>query len=324
MIRQLAIATSAALLTYALQPAAVAQVPDRVDWTIAPAGADQANRVQFSIGYRRGRSSNNWSNTTDLAELPGLTAGQLAADNAPVRFQIVREAGRFDCEGVVRRGRGTGECSFTADPAFTAALARHRIAAPTREQSYSLALARVSIAMVEELARQGYQTPDADDLVGAGIHRVDAAYIRDMAAAGYRVGRVEGLVAMRIHRVTPDYISALAAAGYRPNAEMAVQMRIHGATPDYIRALGAAGATGFDTDDLVALRIHGVRPEFVGELRTLGYERLSAEDLTSMRIHGVSADFVRRANEDAGRRLTPDELVSERINPRRARIGSRS
>jgi hypothetical protein len=314
MIRQLAIATSAALLTYVLQPAAVAQVPDRVDWTIAPARADQANRVQFSIGYRRGRSQSNWSNATDLAELPGLTAEQLAGDNAPVRFQIVREAGRFDCEGVARRGRGSGECSFTPDPAFTAALARYRIAAPNREQSYGLALARVSISMVEELERHGYRTPDADDLVGAGIHRVDAAYIRDMAAAGYRVGTVGGLVA-------PDYIAALAAAGYRPNAEMAVQMRIHGATPEYIRALGTAGATGFDTDDLVSMRIHGVRPEFIGELRTLGYERLSAEDLTSMRIHGVSTAFVRRANEEAGRRLTPGELVSERLMPRRARRG---
>ncbi len=322
MIRQLVIAASAALLTYVAQPAAIAQVPDRVDWTIAPAGESDANRVQFSIGYRRARGSSNWSNTTDLAELSGLTAAQLAGDDTPVRFQIVREAGRFACEGVARRGRGTGECSFTPDPAFAAALARHNIAAPGREESYGLALARVGIAMVEELARQGYRTPAVGDLVGAGIHRVDADYIRGMAAAGYRVGTVEGLVQMRIHRVTPDYIAALAAAGYRPSAEMAVSLRIHGATPEYIRALGAAGATGFDTDDLVALRIHGVTPEFVGELRTLGYERLSAEDLTSMRIHGVSPTFVRRANEQAGRRLTADELVSERITPR-LRMGSR-
>ena len=194
MIRQLVVAASAALLTYVVQPAAIAQVPDRVDWTISPAGENDADRVQFSIGYRRARGSSNWSNTTDLAELAGLTAAQLAGENTPVRFQIVREAGRFDCDGVARRGRGTGECSFTPDPAFTAALARHRIAAPDREQSYGLALARVGIAMVDELERQGYQTPAVDDLVGAGIHRVDADYIRGMAAAGYRVGTVDGLV----------------------------------------------------------------------------------------------------------------------------------
>ena len=322
MIRQLVVAASAALLTYVIQPAAIAQVPDRVDWTIAPAGADDGNQVQFTIGFRRGRSSSQWSNTTDLTELAGITPAQLAADATPVRFQILREAGRFDCEGVARRGRGTGACGFTADPAFAAALARHRIAAPDREQSYSLALARVSVAMIDELERQGYRTPEVDDLVSAGVHRVDGSYIRDMAAAGYRVGTVEGLVQMRIHRVTPDYIAALQAAGYRPSAEMAVQLRIHGATPDYIRALGAAGASGFDTDDLVSLRIHGVSPEFVGELRGLGYERLSAQNLTTMRIHGVTSAFVRRANDQAGRRLTPDELVSERLHPR-LRMGSR-
>lgn len=322
MFRQCVIAAAAALLTYVAQPAALAQVPERVDWTVAPSG-DDADRVQLSIGYRNGRSTNNWSHTTELAELPGLTRAQLAGDSTPVRFQIVREAGRFDCEGVARRGRGSGECSFTPDPAFAAALARHRIAAPTREQSYGLGLARVGIATVEALQQHGYRRPEVDDLVAAGIHRVDAAYIRDMAAAGYRVGTVDGLVEMRIHRVTPEYVAALAAAGYRPSAEMAVQLRIHGATPDYIRALGAAGASGFDTDDLVALRIHGVRPEFVGELRRLGYERLSADDLTSMRIHGVSAEFVRRANEEAGRRLSPEELVSERLMPRRLRVGSR-
>ncbi len=323
MIRQFVIAASAALLTYVVQPAAIAQVPDRLDFTITPAGENDPSHVQFSIGFRRARGSSQWSNTTDLAELGGLGTAQLAGDGTPIRFHLVREAGRFDCEGVARRGRATGDCSFTPDPPFAAALARHNIAAPDREQSYSLALARVGIVIVEELQRQGYRTPEIDDLVGASIHRVDADYIRDMAAAGYRVGTVGGLVQMRIHRVTPDYISALAAAGYRPSAEMAVQLRIHGATPEYIRALGAAGLTGFDTDDLVALRIHGVTPEFVRELRGLGYERLSAGDLTSMRIHGVSAAFVRRANEDAGRRLSPEELVSERLTPRRVRVGSR-
>ena len=324
MIRQFVVALSAAVVTYAVQPAAVAQVPDRLDWTIEAAGPNDPGKVQFSIGYRRARGSSQWSNTTDLSELAGLTAAQLAGDAVPVRFQLVREAGRFDCEGVARRGRGTDDCGFTPDPAFAAALARNNIGAPDREQSYGLALARVSIAMVEELRRQGYRTPGPGDLVGAGIHRVDAAYIRDMAAAGYRLGTVDGLVQMRIHRVTPDYISALAAAGYRPSAEMAVRLRIHGATPEYIRALGAAGASGFDTDDLVALRIHGVSPEFVGELRGLGYERLTAENLTAMRIHGVTGAFVRRANEEAGRRLSPEELVSERLMPRRTRVGNRS
>jgi len=318
MIRQFVIAASTVLLACAAQPpVAIAQeVPDQVDWTLAPSGDDR-NQVQFAISYRSGRGQSMWSNTTPLSELGGLTAEQLAGDSTPVRFRIVREAGRFECEGVARRGRGSGECTFTADPAFAAALARHGIAAPTRSQSYSLALARTSIAVVEELGRQNYQRPDVSDLVSAGIHRVDADYIRGMADAGYRVGTVDGLVQMRIHRVTPDFVEALAAAGYRPSADMAVRLRIHGATPDYIRALGAAGGTGYDTDDLVSMRIHRVTPEFLSAMRSLGYERLSASQLTSMRIHRVDADFVRRMNEMEGRRLTPEELVSRRLRPDR-------
>ncbi|MGE3397015.1 MAG: hypothetical protein AB7H79_08960 [Sphingomonas sp.] len=317
MIRHFVIAASTVLLACAASPPAVAQqVPERVDWTIAPADRD-GGQIQLSIGYRSGRGRSMWSNTTDLSELDGLTSQQLAGDGLPIRFRIVREAGRFDCEGVARRGRGAGECRFEADPAFATTLSRHRIAAPTRSQSYSLALARVGIALIEELGRQDYQRPEVDDLVSAGVHRVDVAYVRGMANAGYRVGTVDGLVRMRIHRVTPDYIEALAAAGYRPSADMAVRLRIHGATPDYIRALAAAGGTGYGTDDLVNMRIHRVSPEFIGALRSMGYERLSASQLTSMRIHRVEADFIRRMNEAAGRRLTPEELVSRRLRPDR-------
>lgn len=318
MIRPLFTALSAAALAYAIQPA-IAQVPDRVEWTISPSGRDsEPGRVQFSIEYRseNGRGRSMWSNTTDLAELAGLNAQQLAAEG-PVRFSIVREAGRFDCEGIARQGRGTGDCSFTPDAAFNAGLARRGIGTPTRQQSYSLTLARVGVSLLDALDRNGYQRPDIDGLVAAGIHRVDADYIGAMAAAGYRVGEVGGLVRMRIHRVTPEFVSALAAAGYRPSADMAVRLRIHGATPEYIRDLAAAGGTGFDTDDLVNMRIHRVSAEFIRELRALGYDRLTAQQLTTMRIHRVSADFVRRMNEVAGRRLSPEELVSRRIRPDR-------
>jgi hypothetical protein len=314
MIRPLLTALSAAVLTYAIQPA-VAQIPDRVEWTISPSGRDgEPGQVQLTIEYRseNGRGRNMWSNTTDLADLAGLSAQQLAGEG-PVRFSMVREAGRFDCEGTARQGRGTGDCSFTPDAAFSAALARRGIGTPSRQQSYSLTLARVGAALLDVLDRNGYQRPDIDGLVSAGIHRVDAGYIAAMAAAGYRVGEVGGLVRMRIHRVTPEFVGALAAAGYRPSAEMAVRLRIHGATPDYIRELAAAGGTGFEADDLISLRIHRVTPEFIRELRSLGYDRLTAQQLTSMSIHDVSANFARRMNEEAGRRLSPEELVSRRI-----------
>ncbi|MDQ8758077.1 hypothetical protein RCO27_17760 [Sphingosinicella sp. LHD-64] len=314
MIRQFIAVASAALLACAAQPPASAEVPDRIGWAIGPAG-DAADQVQLSLRYRTATSNSTWSSRIGVAELRGIAPAQLAAASATdVRFQIVREAGRFFCDGSVRRGSGAGDCSFEADAGFAATLAERGVGRPSREDSFHLALARVGIALVDELARQDYRTPGVDGLVAAGIHRVDVDYVRAMAEAGYRVGTVDGLVQMRIHRVTPDYVTALAAAGYRPDADMAVQMRIHGLTPDYIRALAAAGGERFTTDDLVAMRIHGVTPAFVAELRDLGYRGLSADNLTAMRIHGVTGDFVRRQIGAAGDRPSPDELVSRRIH----------
>lgn len=313
MIRQFIAVASAALLACAAQPPASAEVPERIGWTVSPAG-DRTDEVQLSLRYRTATSNSTWSSSIGVAELQGIAPAQLAAESATdVRFQIVREAGRFLCEGSVRRGSGAGDCSFEADAGFAATLAERGVGRPDREDSFHLALARVGIALVEELARQDYRTPNVDGLVAAGIHRVDVDYVREMAAAGYRVGTVDGLVQMRIHRVTPDYVTALAAAGYRPDADMAVQMRIHRVTPDYIREIGAT-RDRFSTDDLVAMRIHNVTPAFVSELNTLGYRDLSADNLTAMRIHGVTGDFVRRQIGATGDRPSPDELVSRRIH----------
>lgn len=314
MIRHI-IVIAAALLAPAAS-AADSDLPDTISWTIdADSDAAPADRVQFTLSYRAGRSQGNWSNTTDLGELQGLEAAELSsAQSTPVRFRITREAGRFDCEGVVRQRRGSGDCRFEADTAFASALSARGIGAPSRLQHYQLALARVGMALIEELDRQNYARPSVDDLVSAGIHRADAAYIRAMAEAGYRVGTVDGLVRMRIHRVTPDYVAALAAAGYRPDADTAVQMRIHGVTPDYIQGVARAGGGRFTQENLIAMRIHGVSPEFVSEMSGLGYRDLSADQLTSMRIHGVTGAFVRRALDGAPSRPSPEELVSRRIH----------
>ena len=318
MIRHIIVAAAATLLAPAAQVGAAAEsVPDTVGWTIEPGDESEADEVQLTISYRSRGGHSMWSNTTRLAELQGLDRRALDGEYAPVSFRIVREAGRFDCEGSAGRGRGTGECRFEPDPAFAAGLADRGLGTPSRSQQYSLALARVGLDLVDELDRHEYARPDIDDLVAAGIHGVSAEFVRAMSAAGYRVGTLDGLVRMRIHGVSEDYVAALAEAGYRPDADTLVAFRIHGVSPEYVRALAAAGVGRFDPDDLVAMRIHGVDPEFVRELAALGYRDLEAGDLTAMRIHGVSTDFVRRAVASSGHRPTPGELVGRRIHGER-------
>src|SRR5690349_13408347 len=126
-------AIGAAILTFASQGPATAEGPSRlpesIDWSIAPDGGQEpADEVQLSLSYRNGNDRSMWSNTTPLAELAGLDRAQLGSrEGIPVHFQIVREAGRFDCEGIVRRERGTGECRFSGDESFAAELDRRGI-----------------------------------------------------------------------------------------------------------------------------------------------------------------------------------------------------
>lgn len=307
MIRHMRLA--AAVLFCTLASGAVAQLPETVNWSVEPASRGE---VQFSISYRTTNVRSNWSSTTPAAELRGL---DLDAEG-PVSFVVTRDAGRFDCEGVMRRGRGTGDCRFEGDSAFAAALERRGIGRPSRSDLYQLALARVGLGVVDELARQQHARPTVDELVQMGVHGADVAYVREMGEAGYRRGRADGLVQMRIHGVRPDLMRSLAEVGYPADAGLAVNLRIHGADSDYIAGMRRAAGHRFAGDDLVAMRIHGVTPEWVGELARLGYPNLEASQLIAMRIHGVTGDFVRDAVEKAPARPSPEQLVSLRITGR--------
>ena len=318
MFRTIVAATGAALLTFSSQGPASAEgpteVPETIEWAITPSGSESDERIQLTLSYRSRGGHSQWSNGTDLNDLQGLDATQLAArDGGPVRFRIVRDAGRFDCEGIVRRQRGTGECRFESDPAFAAELERRGIGRPTRAESFGLALARVGIDLVDALERHRYPRPSVGDLMRGGIHGVTASYVEEMTGAGYHVGALEGLVEMRIHGVTAPYVRALAEAGYRPEADMVRQLAIHGVTSDFIREMGALGYRRLTAEELVTLRIHGVSAQFVRDMAELGYERLSAEQLRNMRIHGVTPDYV-RAKLRPNFRPTPEELVSLRIH----------
>lgn len=307
MIRYVRMA--AAALFCSLASGAVGQLPETVNWSVEP---ESRSEVQFSISYRTANVRSNWSSTTPASELRGL---DLSAEG-PVSFAVTRDAGRFDCEGVMRRGRGTGDCRFEGDAAFAAALERRGIGTASRADLYQLALARVGLGLADELGEQRHARPSIDELVQMGVHGADVAYVREMGAAGYRGGNADGLVSMRIHGVTPDLLRSLAEAGYPADAALAVNLRIHGATADYIAGMRRAAGHRFAGDDLVSMRIHGVTPEWVGELARLGYPNLEASQLISMRIHGVTGDFVRDAVEKAPARPSPEQLVSLRITGR--------
>ena len=302
----------------ALASTGVAQSSEElpIEWTISPTQA--AGNVHLSLSSRtRGGGQNMNSTEWPLSDLQGLSPAQLgSAEGTPVRFRIVREAGLIDCEGMMRRERGTGECSFAPDAGYAAALERRGIGRPSVRQQYQLAVSNARMALFEELERQGYERPSIDDLVGAAIHGVTVPYLKDMAEAGYRLRSMDNLIAFRIHGVTPQYIRELGAISPRYSdlaADDLVGMRIHGVTTEKVRDFAALGYRDLSHSDLVSMSIHGVTAAYVRGLAEAGYSGLSADELVKMRIHGVTLDYV-RAFKDRGYALpSADQLVKMRI-----------
>ena len=283
-----------------------AAVPERIDFTIAPTRTT-SDGVQFGLSYRTARGGQSQhSRPVALAELQGLTKAQLASANGgPVRFRLARDAGTIDCEGIVRQQRGTGDCRFVANAAFTGELARRGVARPSADQQFQLALHGADLAVVDELKRQSYATPTPEDLVETGIFGITLAKLRALDAAGYRAGTVDKLVEMSIHRVTPDYIREMAAIGpsyRRLPVDQLVEMRIHGVTPAKVRAFADAGYPHLNRKQLIDMAVHGVTPAYVQEMAGAGYRNLTPEKLVEMKIFGVNADMARRANATVSRR----------------------
>src|SRR5215217_1254220 len=95
----------------------------------------QRDRSQVHATFHdesRGRDKNQWSNGFKPSELIGLdVAGFYSAGSTPVRFAVVREAGRLDCSGSGGSSRAAGNCGFTPDAGFVQLLASRGIGHPS-------------------------------------------------------------------------------------------------------------------------------------------------------------------------------------------------
>ena len=257
---------------------------ERSRWRVA--GGSTATLVELTL--QRSDAHGRWSSSESLplAELRGLGASLLEAAAADVRFDWVRDAGSFACQGRFEAGTGAGHFTFAANREYVADMKRRGFGAIADEQALRLALHDISRAFVDELGRLGYAKVSLDELVSLRIHGATADYVREMQALGFAGLPVDGLVSFRIHGVSPEYVRAFRQLGYEQ----------------------------LTADQLVSMRIHGVSPEFVKELQALGYSKVAVDELVSLRIHGVTADFVKRVQGRSGRGVSVDQLVSMRIH----------
>jgi hypothetical protein len=275
----------AALLLTAItvSSACVASASSPLQFTIQTRSSTDVH-VRFER-QRNGRSESNWETSFRPAELVGLDVAALNSPGTrPLRFAIIREAGRVDCAGSGGNEMARGLCSMTASSDFLRFLSDHGIQAPrTEEDMLSLIALDVHRDLVTALARARYPTPSIDKLVELTAVGVTTAYIDHLSRQGYRPQSLDGLVQFAALKITPEYIGSFARAGY----------------------------ANLPPDDLVELKAMNITPEYIAGFERIGYGHLPVDTLVQLKALDITPEFV-RAVQQGDTLPSPDHLVQLR------------
>lgn len=268
-----------------------AQQPITGRWTGSVYDEPSKINLNFERRSERGGKS-NYGQTYDYSDLQGLTADQARAGGL-VKFSLVREAGRIDCEGSFQNGKGSGIFVFTGNPSFLVAMKNRGFdlekhsglnhPPDTEDRLFVATTLNVTTALADDLLSAGFPNLDVDDLFKAAIFKVDSKFMREMKATGFDLG-MEDLVKARIFKVDATFATA-------------------------VRDMGFANES---FESLVKMRIFKVTPEFVAEIRNEGLSTVSIEDLVKLRIFKIDREFIRQSKAD-GVPLDVERLVQRRI-----------
>ena len=268
-----------------------AQQPLTGRWTASV--SDEPGRIHLNFERRSERGGRNQSGETySFSDLQGLT-GEQALAGGLVRFSLVREAGRIDCEGSFQNGKGSGTFVFTGNPNFLANMKtrgfdfeKHESAnhPPDPEERLFVATTlNITSALADDLVAAGFTNLDVNDLFKAAIFKVDSKFVREMKATGFDLG-LEDLVKARIFKVDAAFAAKVREMGFSNES----------------------------FESLVKMQIFKVTPEFVADMRNEGLSEVSIEDLVKLRIFKIDRDFIRQSRAD-GVPLEVERLVQRRI-----------
>lgn len=225
-----------------------------------------SDRIQASFrGDERSGHNDNWSSDFAPSDLVGLdVAGFRGPGNRPLRFALVREAGRVDCSGQGGQSYAAGYCSITPDAGFMQLLDGRGIGRPSREEAFGLIAVDARRELLDALSAAHYPTPSIDDLMALSALEVNGAYINEMARAGYRPRTLDGLVQFKALDITPQWIAGFARIGYANlPADELVQLKALDITPAFIAGFDRIGYRHLPVDKLVELKALDITPEFV-------------------------------------------------------------
>ncbi len=255
------------------------------------ASIQDGSKLNLNFERRSDRGSKHQHGQTyPISELQGLTAEQARAGGA-VRFSLVREAGRIDCEGTFQDGKGSGTFIFTANPSFASSMKSRGFdfekssghSNDFEERLFTATTLNVTTALADDLIASGFSNLDVNDLFKAAIFKIDSKFMREMKASGFNLD-MEDLVKARIFKVDPAFVAKAYEMGFANEP----------------------------FESLVKMQIFKVTPEFIAELRTEGLMNLSVEEVVKLRIFKIDSDFIREARAD-GTPIDVERLVRRRI-----------
>jgi hypothetical protein len=277
----------ALLLAFITVSSACTAAPgDSIHFTLEPErGSDSIHASFRNNGPHR---DNNWSTGFRPTELAGLDlAGFRGAGNRPLRFALIREAGRLDCSGQGGGSYAAGYCNFTADPAFAQYLQSRGVKRPNEEQAFGLMAVNVRRELIDALAAAHYPAASIDDLMALSALGVDGAYISQMAGAGYRPNTLDALIQFKALDITPEWIAGFVRIGYaNVPADDLVQLKALDITPDYVAGFDRIGYRHLPVDQLVELKALDITPDFVQRVAAVDQGLPPVDKLVELKTFG--------------------------------------
>lgn len=287
MTRLVAFAGALLLAFISVSSACLASSPQQIHFFLEMDGGGQRVHATFHESRDAARRT-NWSDGFSPGELVGLDlAGFRAGGTRPLRFALIREAGRLDCTGQGGSSTASGNCAFTADPAFAQLLAARGIGRPTRDQSFGLMAVNARRDLIDGIAAARYPTPTVDDLMALSALKVSRAYIDGLARAGYRPSAIHSLIEFKALGITPDWIGGFARIGYGnlPPSDL-VQLRALGINPAFVSGFDQAGYRHLPVNTLVQLKALNITPEFVRSVAAGRSTMPPVNELVEMKLFG--------------------------------------
>ena len=267
------------------------------DWT-ASLNKDNS-KIHLNLERRSDRGGRNqMGQTFEFSDFQGLSR-ETALNGGPVRFSLVREAGRIDLEGAFQNGKGSGTFTFTGNPSFVSAMKSRgfdfEAARSNRhndnddeDRLFAATTLNVTTALADDLNSIGLGKLGVDDLFKAAIFKIDSTFAREMKASGFEQLGMEELVKARIFKIDAAFVRQVSQMGFEKEP----------------------------FESIVKMQIFKVTPEFIAEVRNEGLSATQIEDIVKLRIFKIDAEFIREAKAD-GVPLEVERLVQRKIGVRR-------